>query len=137
MTGGWRRRRAPSDRPSDLKPKLIDVNSSAPSAPTAASASPLVLLSPGDNVLVCAAQIIAGQPISIDCEVFAAPQDVPTGHKVARRALAVGDKVIKYGAPIGSVTAPTARGAHVHAHNLASDYIPTHDRASVGGSEHH
>jgi hypothetical protein len=99
--------------------------------------SPLVLLSPGDNVLVCAGPITAGQSIVIDGERFAAPQDVPTGHKVARRALAVGEKVIKYGAPIGSVVAPVARGAHVHGHNLVSDYIPTHDRASVGGTEHH
>jgi len=103
-------------------------------APTGASAAAphtpsLILLAASDNVLVCAAPVVAGQSLIIDGETFAAPNDVPIGHKVARRALAVGEKVLKYGAPIGSMKADAARGAHVHAHNLASDYIPSHTRA--------
>jgi hypothetical protein len=34
--------------------------------------------------------------------------------------------VLKYGAPIGSATADIAPGAHVHVHNMMSDYTPTH-----------
>ncbi|MBW4050271.1 MAG: UxaA family hydrolase [Proteobacteria bacterium] len=45
-------------------------------------------------------------------------QDVPIGHKVALRDLAVGDSVIKYGQDIGKVVAPIRRGDHVHTHNL-------------------
>ncbi len=45
-------------------------------------------------------------------------QDVPIGHKVALRDLAVGDSVIKYGQDIGRVVAPIRRGDHVHTHNL-------------------
>jgi (2R)-sulfolactate sulfo-lyase subunit alpha len=45
-------------------------------------------------------------------------QDVPIGHKVALRDLAVGDPVIKYGQDIGKVVAPIRRGDHVHTHNL-------------------
>ncbi len=101
-------------------------------AETAALHTPsLILLSPSDNVLVCAAAVTAGQSLTIDGEVFAAPDSVPIGHKLARRPLAVGEKVLKYGAPIGSMKAPAARGAHVHAHNLVSDYIPTHTRAAA------
>ncbi len=55
-----------------------------------------------------------------------APRDLPLGHKLARRAIAAGEKVVKYGAPIGSATAPIAAGEHVHIHNLASDYTPTY-----------
>ncbi len=44
--------------------------------------------------------------------------DVPIGHKVALRDLAVGDSVIKYGQDIGRIVAPVARGEHVHVHNL-------------------
>ena len=44
--------------------------------------------------------------------------DVPIGHKVALRDLAVGDSVIKYGQDIGRVVAPIRRGDHVHTHNL-------------------
>jgi (2R)-sulfolactate sulfo-lyase subunit alpha len=45
-------------------------------------------------------------------------QDVPIGHKVALRDLAVGDAVIKYGQDIGRVAQPIRRGDHVHIHNL-------------------
>ncbi|HET9391129.1 MAG TPA: UxaA family hydrolase [Steroidobacteraceae bacterium] len=45
-------------------------------------------------------------------------QDVPIGHKVALRDLAIGDTVIKYGEDIGRVVAPIRRGEHVHTHNL-------------------
>jgi (2R)-sulfolactate sulfo-lyase subunit alpha len=45
-------------------------------------------------------------------------QDVPIGHKVALRDLAVGESVIKYGQDIGKVIKPIRRGDHVHTHNL-------------------
>ncbi|HEY0339333.1 MAG TPA: UxaA family hydrolase [Steroidobacteraceae bacterium] len=45
-------------------------------------------------------------------------QDVPIGHKVALKDLAVGDTVIKYGQDIGRVVAPIGKGDHVHTHNL-------------------
>jgi (2R)-sulfolactate sulfo-lyase subunit alpha len=45
-------------------------------------------------------------------------QDVPIGHKIALKDLAVGDTVIKYGEDIGKVVAPIAKGDHVHTHNL-------------------
>jgi (2R)-sulfolactate sulfo-lyase subunit alpha len=45
-------------------------------------------------------------------------QDVPIGHKVALKDLAIGDTVIKYGHDIGRVVAPIRKGDHVHTHNL-------------------
>lgn len=45
-------------------------------------------------------------------------QDVPIGHKVALKDLAVGDTVIKYGEDIGRVVAPVGKGDHVHTQNL-------------------
>ena len=47
-----------------------------------------------------------------------AKADVPIGHKIALRDLAVGDTVIKYGADIGKIVAPVGKGEHVHVHNL-------------------
>ena len=91
-----------------------------------------ILLHPDDNVLVLAAAIQAGQPIEIDGVMLAAPHDVAVGHKIARQALAVGDKVLKYGAPIGSMTQAAAPGAHVHMHNMKSDYIASHTRQATG-----
>jgi (2R)-sulfolactate sulfo-lyase subunit alpha len=45
-------------------------------------------------------------------------QDVPIGHKVALKDLAVGDTVVKYGADIGRIVASVRKGDHVHTHNL-------------------
>jgi altronate dehydratase len=42
---------------------------------------------------------------------------VPFGHKVARRAIAQGQAVIKYGVSIGTATQDIQAGAHVHVHN--------------------
>ena len=43
------------------------------------------------------------------------------GHKYARRAIAAGEAVIKYGMPIGHATRDIAPGEHVHVHNLATN----------------
>lgn len=44
--------------------------------------------------------------------------DIPIGHKLALKDLAVGDTVIKYGVDIGKVVAPILRGQHAHVHNI-------------------
>ncbi len=51
--------------------------------------------------------------IELDCI-----QDIPIGHKVALKDMAVGDTVIKYGVDIGKVVKPIARGEHLHVHNV-------------------
>ena len=45
-------------------------------------------------------------------------QDIPLGHKLALKDLAVGETVIKYGCEIGKVVQPIKAGQHVHVHNL-------------------
>jgi (2R)-sulfolactate sulfo-lyase subunit alpha len=45
-------------------------------------------------------------------------QDIPLGHKVALKDLAVGDTVIKYGVDIGRVVQPIGKGQHAHVHNI-------------------
>jgi len=47
-----------------------------------------------------------------------AKQDIPIGHKVALKDMAVGDTVYKYGVDIGRVVAPIAAGEHAHVHNI-------------------
>ncbi|MEO9147858.1 MAG: flagellar biosynthesis protein FlgA, partial [Burkholderiaceae bacterium] len=44
--------------------------------------------------------------------------DIPLGHKVAMKDLAVGDTVIKYGVDIGKVVKAVATGEHAHVHNI-------------------
>lgn len=98
---------------------------SAPVLPVAA----VILLHPDDNILVCVKQFHSGDEIVIDGEKMISQIDIAVGHKIARRALNAGDKVYRYGAPIGSMTEPVAQGEHVHMHNMKSDYIPSHTRS--------
>ena len=42
---------------------------------------------------------------------------VPFGHKAARRAIAQGEAVVKYGVAIGVASQPIQVGEHVHVHN--------------------
>ncbi len=48
----------------------------------------------------------------------------PTRSRGARSRLA--RPILKYGAPIGVATQAIAAGAHVHVHNMRSDYTPTY-----------
>jgi altronate dehydratase len=92
-----------------------------------ASSDPrLILLRPEDNCLAVAASLEAGTELEIEGRRVVLAAGVGIGHKLARRDIAAGEKILKYGAVIGSATAPIRRGEHVHLHNLASDYIATY-----------
>jgi hypothetical protein len=88
----------------------------------------LLLLDPADNVVVACTDLEAGTEILIDGVAVRLPAPVPTGHKLARRAIQAGEKVVKYAAAIGSARVAIAAGDYIHTHNLKSDYIPTFDR---------
>jgi altronate dehydratase small subunit len=86
----------------------------------------LILLNPEDNCLVAGARLAAGTQLDIEGEAVTLATTIDLGHKVARRALVKDEKVLRYGAVIGHVTADVARGEHLHTHNLESDYLPTY-----------
>ena len=84
-----------------------------------------VLHDPQDSVAVVVVEgVKAGQKLTglildedrtleLECR-----QDIPLGHKVALKDMAVGDTVIKYGVDIGKVVKPIAKGEHLHVHNV-------------------
>jgi (2R)-sulfolactate sulfo-lyase subunit alpha len=94
---------------------------------------PLLLLHPDDNIVVARRDIAAGERVELDGEAFVVPAAVELGHKLARRALDPDTRVLKYGAPLGSMKNRVARGEHVHLHNLKSDYIPSTTREGTDG----
>ncbi len=49
---------------------------------------------------------------------LACQQDIPIGHKIALKDMALGDTVIKYGIDMGKVVAPIRSGQHAHVHNI-------------------
>ena len=86
----------------------------------------LLRIHAGDNVLIAIAVLEAGATLRIEGEPVTLSHRMPFGHKVAAREILAGEKIIKYGVPIGSATQAIARGDHVHTHNLKSDYLPTY-----------
>lgn len=79
-----------------------------------------------DDVGVAVANLKAGEEadiLTLDGESAGRvelAEDIPWGHKVALRELAVGKTVIEYGRAIGAAVRPIRAGAHVHIHNLKS-----------------
>ena len=97
----------------------------------------LILLDPRDNVLVARVRLKAGETVETGSGPAPLDRDIALAHKVARRAIATGEKILKYGAPIGVATAAIAPAAHVHVHNMRSDYTPTYhleDERKAGAS---
>lgn len=90
--------------------------------------SHFVAIHPDDNILVCRKRAKAGDQVTIDGRACVLTDTIELGHKIARRLLATGDKVLRYGVPIGSMTCPAQLGEHIHVHNLSSDYIASHNR---------
>lgn len=86
----------------------------------------LLRLAAVDNVCAVTGTVEAGQSLEFEGRPIRFFDRVPTGHKVAVVAIARGEKVRKYGAPIGSATRDIQPGEHVHTHNLQSDYLPTY-----------
>ncbi|WP_448956460.1 UxaA family hydrolase [Labrys neptuniae] len=86
----------------------------------------LLHLSPLDNVVVARESLAAGCVLMLDGRAFTLAKDVQRGHKIACRSIQPGEKVLKYGAPIGSAVQTIAPGEHVHLHNIKSDYTATH-----------
>src|SRR3972149_6035445 len=78
-----------------------------------------VVLRPEDDAAVAKAEICAGTLLEDGGGVIEASQDVRPGHKIARRHIAVGQPLRRYGQVIGFATCAIAKGDHVHTHNLA------------------
>lgn len=100
-------------------------------------AAGLLRLSAADNVLVATAPVAVGRVAINGGGEIAVRDAVTLGHKVAARDIAKGEKILKYGAPIGSATMDIPAGAHVHLHNMKSDYTPTYALSETAeGGEH-
>jgi len=85
--------------------------------PTAANSA--LRLHPSDNVAVARLPISAGTPLAIDGVSVVTRDAIPAGHKLALRAIAAGETVLRYGQAIGRASEAIAAGCHVHSHNLS------------------
>jgi altronate dehydratase len=79
-----------------------------------------LVISERDNVATALQPLEPGRELTLAGLTIPVREAVPSGHKIALRAIHTGEAVIKYGSPIGLATAEIAPGAHVHTHNVAS-----------------
>ena len=82
-------------------------------------------LSPPDNVAVALRPLKAGETIALDGVALVIHRNIPVGHKLAARAIATGELIVKYGCPIGTATMAIAAGEHLHARNVETQYLST------------
>src|SRR5690242_9370875 len=93
----------------------------------------LHLIDPSDNVAVALRQLEPGEifgslPNAAHMgdagdsrhELLVVRELIPTGHKVALRAIAAGNAVLKYGWPIGRARRDIEPGSLVHSENLST-----------------
>ncbi len=77
-----------------------------------------------DNVVVCVVRLGPGELVAVGAEEVAVLEPIAFGHKMAIRPIEEGGDVLKNGEIVGIATAPIARGAHVHTHNVVSARLP-------------
>jgi len=80
----------------------------------------LFRVDPRDSVATALHDLAAGTIAAVGDLEVAVTGPVGRGHKIALRAIAAGDPVLKFGFPIGRATADIAAGEHVHTHNVAT-----------------
>ena len=85
------------------------------------------LISDKDNVVTALADMTAGEEVQLRSKgkeiLYKCNQDIPFGHKIAIEYIKKGDKIVKYGEPIGSATQDIKKGDWVHTHNVKDDYV--------------
>ena len=84
----------------------------------------MVVMAEGDNVGIATRDIAAGEHAGdVRGHWVEALEAIPQGHKIALAAIAPDETVIRYGVPVGIMTAAVETGALVHVHNVASQYL--------------
>lgn len=101
----------------------------------------VIRVAPDDSVATALRDLRPGEALPIDVGAITLAEPIARGHKLAMRAMRMGEPVLKFGFPIGRTTQDIPAGAHVHSHNLATALRPggTYDwtpaaEAPVGAS---
>lgn len=81
-----------------------------------------IVMKKKDNVATVTEDVEAGSDIAINIDgetvTLHVTDRIPFGHKVAIKAIAKDEKIIKYGEVIGMATTDIAAGQHTHVHNI-------------------
>lgn len=74
-----------------------------------------------DNVAVALEAISRGEALCLDDLCVVASEDIDKGHKIAFKAIAESEDIIKYGFPIGHAVKPISPGEYIHTHNMKTN----------------
>src|SRR5689334_11714878 len=77
---------------------------------------PVTRLHPTDNSVVSLRPVSAGTTLAK--EKVMTRVAIPAGHKLATRAIAKGEPILRYGQIVGFATSDIAPGDHVHTQNV-------------------
>jgi arabinonate dehydratase len=86
---------------------------------TSTGGSPVIRLDDADNVVVARVELPCGS--RVDAEGVTTLHDVPLGHKIATRAIAKGEPILKYNTIIGFAGEDIEAGCWMHSHNVLMD----------------
>jgi len=82
-------------------------------------------LSPPDNVAVALRTLKSGETVALEGHPIVIRKQIPVGHKLAARAIAMGERVIKYSCQIGTAKTDIAAGEALNAQNVDPSYGST------------
>lgn len=77
-----------------------------------------MLINENDNVAMVVEPMKSGDIVTAGNEEIRLLSDIPSGHKLARKDIAKGENIIKYGHIIGVASCDIKRGDYVHCHNV-------------------
>lgn len=80
-----------------------------------------IRINSNDNVIVAVEGLSKGSTVTINDVDILLEKEIPMGHKIALSNIKAGEKIVKYGFPIGSALANIKAGEHIHTHNLKTD----------------
>lgn len=81
----------------------------------------MIHINKNDNVAVALVPVEKGERFTFEGESVVALENIPQGHKMALANLPSGTRIIKYGFPIGHVTADVPAGGWIHTQNVKTD----------------
>jgi altronate hydrolase len=84
----------------------------------------MIILDETDNVGVALRDIAQSEQASAaNGRRLLALERITQGHKVALRDISAGEKIIRFGVPVGLATTAIHGGRLVHVHNVKSQYL--------------
>ncbi|MBP1155808.1 MULTISPECIES: altronate dehydratase family protein [unclassified Paenibacillus] len=85
------------------------------------TSSSSIVIHPDDSVCITLRPFAKGEELTISDRSVILQEDIPQGHKIARKRILSGEHVLKFGYSIGKASSDIQEGQWVHTHNLRTN----------------